>query len=229
MILILNPILANAGLPFTMFMLVLPLVASVATFGLAGIGIVLVEALGLHQRESVSWTQAFWTSVWVNLFSTLMGLVFTFMYAASGLLILLIINVLLLSWFLSQLLRRLLDELRGNDRQLTMQALTYLISFIVSLAIFIIGGILNSGIGIKARMLFQPESFTLNTYAIATLGLLALNFIITWILESYLLTGKWKEKSPSKLCRTVFWINVRSYIYILLPIVILGGILQERL
>ncbi|KGF71446.1 hypothetical protein DO97_19560 [Neosynechococcus sphagnicola sy1] len=212
-----------------MFMLGLPFIASLATFGLAGLGIVLVEALGLHQRESVSWIQAFWTSVWANLFSTFMGLIFTFMYAASGFLILLIINVVLLSWFLSRLLLRVLAELRGNVQLLLLQALTYLISFIVSLAIFITGGILNFGIGIKTRMLIEPGSFTLNVYVTAVLGLLALNFLLTWILESYWLTGKWKEKSPAKLCRTVFWINVRSYVYILLPIVILGGILQRKL
>jgi len=227
MVLIFSPILANVGLPFTMFMLGLPFLASVATFGLGGMGIVFVEACGLHQRESVSWLQAFWASVWINLFSTLMGFGFTFMYAASGLLILLIINVGLLSGFLGQLILRLLEARRGSPQLLLIQVFTYLISFVVSLAIFITGGILNFGIG-TMHSFINPES-PLNTYIIATLGLLTLNFLLTWILESYWLTGQWKEISPAKLCRTVFWINVRSYVYILLPIVVLGGLLQRHL
>lgn len=43
--------------------------------------------------------------------------------------------------------------------------------------------------------------------------------------------GLWKDKdkSPAKLCQTVFWLNVRSYVYILLPITILGGLLNSAL
>uniref|UniRef100_B8HT48 Uncharacterized protein n=1 Tax=Cyanothece sp. (strain PCC 7425 / ATCC 29141) TaxID=395961 RepID=B8HT48_CYAP4 len=216
-----------------MFMLGLPLRASVATFGLAGIGIVYLEAWGLHQRESVSWPQAFRKSIWINLFSTLMGFELTWGYAAGGLLFLMLINIGLLTLFLSQLLLRLLAARRGSPQLLLMKVLTYVISFVVSFvvsfAIFMIGANLNFGIGIKSRFMFEPESFTFSTYITATLGLLALNFLLTWILESYLLTRQWKEKSPAKLCRTVFWINVRSYVYILLPIVVLGGLLQSEL
>ncbi len=55
---IFTPLLANSGLPFTISMLGLPLRVWFATFGLAGAAIVLLEAWGLHQRESVSWRQA---------------------------------------------------------------------------------------------------------------------------------------------------------------------------
>ena len=229
MILLFKPILANVGLPFTMFMLGLPFMAALATFGLGGLGIILLEALGLHQRESVSWRQAFWTSTVINLYSTLMGFLFTFMYASGGLWIFFIINVILLSWYLGQVLLRLVAESRGSSQPLIMKALTYLISFVVSLVIFITGGILNFRIGIKSIFFTNPMALTLNVYVTATLGLLALNFLLTWILESYSLTGQWKEKSPAKLCQTVFWLNVRSYVYILLPIVVLGGLLQKRL
>ena len=58
MIMLFTPILANSGLPFTMVMLALPLRVWLATFGLGGLGIVLLEAWGLHQRESVPWRQA---------------------------------------------------------------------------------------------------------------------------------------------------------------------------
>jgi hypothetical protein len=229
MAVIIQPVLANAGLPFTLFMLGLPFMASIATFGLAGIGIILLEALGIKQLESVPWREAFWTSLRINLFSTILGIGFACLYAASGLLILLIINLCLLTWFLGKLLIRLLVERKRNPQPLVVKFFTYLISLILSLTIFISAGMLNFGIGIKTRFHLMPDTFNLNTYVIATLGLLSLNFLLTWILESYWLTGEWPGKSPAKLCLTVFWINLRSYIYILLPIVIIGGLLQERL
>ncbi|NJL88965.1 MAG: hypothetical protein HC916_03530 [Coleofasciculaceae cyanobacterium SM2_1_6] len=237
---IFTPLLANSGLPFTISMLGLPLRVWIATFGLAGVAIVLLEAWGLHQRESVSWRQALSTSFDINVVSTLIGVVFTFMYAASGLLIFFILNVILLSWFSGKLLIRLLVGRRGSSPSLAMQFSAYLISAVGSSIIFISAGWLNSGIGVRKieqmRTIEQiisrtQPTFPLHIYITAFLGLMSINFLLTWIIESYRLTGLWKDKdkSPAKLCLTVFWVNVRSYVYILLPITILGGLLNSAL
>ena len=216
-----------------MVMLALPLRVWLATFGLGGLGIVLLEAWGLHQRESVPWRQALSISLDINVVSTLMGVWFTVMYTSSGLVFLFFPNVILLSWFLGKLLIRLLVERRGSSQSLIIQFFTYLISLVGSLIIFSSAAMLNSGIGIRKtmqQMVFRTEpTFPLHIYVTAFLGLLSLNFLLTWILESYRLTELLKDKSPIKFCRTVFWINVRSYVYILLPIAILGNLLQRTL
>jgi len=227
---IFTPILTNSGLPFTIFMLGFPLAAWVTTFGLGGVAIVLLEAWGLHQRESVSWRQALSISLDINVVSTLIGFGFAFVYA--GAVMSFFFNVGLLSWFLGKLLIRLLVERRGSSPSPAMQFFTYLISLVGSSIIFISAGMLNSGIGVKRgwQMMsrIQP-TFPWNVYITAFLGLLSLNFLLTWIIESYRLTGLWKDKSPAHLCQTVFWLNVRSYVYLILPIMILGGWLQRTL
>ena len=224
-----SPVLANVGLPFTIFMLNLPFSSSIATFGLVGIGIILLEAWGLYQRESLNWRSALWQSFSINLFSTLMGFEFSFLYAGGANVFLLIINSCLLSWFLSSLLLGLLAERQDRPRSLLMKLLIHSIGFVVSLAVFIGAGILNFGIGNRIAFSMNPQSFTINNYITATLGLLIINFLLTLVLESFWLIRHLKEKSPSQLCRTVFWINVRSYSYILLPTLVLGGLLQNQL
>lgn len=224
-----SPVLANAGLPFTIFMLNQPFFSSIATFGLAGIGIILLEAWGLYKRESLNWRSALWNSFSINLFSTLVGILFSFAYAAGLNGFLLIINSCLLSWFLSSLLLGLLAERQDSPQSLLMKLLIHLINFAVSLAVFINAGILNFGIGNSVAFVMHQEIFTINNYITATLGLLIINFLLTVIVESFWLIQHLKEKSPSQLCRTVFWINVRSYSYILLPTLVLGGFLQNQL
>lgn len=218
-----------------MSMLGLPLIVWVTTFGLAGVAIVLLEAWGFHQRESVPWRQAFSTSFDINVVSTLIGFVFTFMYAAGGVgFIFFPVNVILVSWFSGRLIIRLLAERRGNSPALIMQIFIYLIGSVGSSIIFISGWMLNSGIGVRKIehiMSRTHPTFPLHVYITAFLGLLSINFLLTWIIESYRLMRLWKDedKSPAKLCQTVLWINIRSYVYILLPITILGGLLNNTL
>lgn len=180
-----SPVLANVGLPFTIFMLNIPLISSIATFGLVGIGIILLEAWGLYKRESLNWRSALWKSFSINLFSTLMGFEFSFVYTGGMNGFLLIINSCLLSWFLSSLLLGLRAERQDSPQSLPMKLLTRLISFVGSLAVFISAGILNFGIGNRIAFSLSPQSFTINNYITATLGLLIINFLLTLIRKAF--------------------------------------------
>lgn len=224
-----SPILANAGLPFTIFMLNLPFRSSIATFGLAGLGIILLEAWGIYKRESLDWKNAIWQSFSMNIFSTLMGFLFSAPYVSGGTVVVLFATPFLLSWFLSNLVISWLAEHQNKPQSLLIKLIIYLISFVLSFNLFMSAAKLNFDFGNRgAAFRINAENHTINNYITATIGLLIINFLLTLILESFWLIQHLKGKSSSQLCRTVFWVNVRSYIYILLPALILGGILQTQ-
>ncbi len=226
LLLLASPVQANSGLPYTMFMLSLPFRTGILTGGAGWLVIVAVEALGLWQRESVSVKTAILTSAGMNLFSTLLGFLFMLPYAASGLWIFLLINSLLMGCIIAGVGQKLLDGKRFESKTWHMKLLFTLIGIVISASLFIIAGILNSGIGIQSS--WTNSQINPVTYVIATLGLLGLNFLLTWISESYWLINRWKGKIPIQLSQTLFWINLRSYVYILLPTIMLNLLFQER-
>ena len=228
------PAYANSWPPMAVPFFYLPLIASIFSFGIGFILLVLLETWILKQRESVLLGRSFRLVAEANLLSTLAGLaVVIIMTGLPSLFILptpsdlLVWNVFL--WYLlfwgililfflgvgictAGFLKRLTPFGRGN---FILWGVAWMVVLFADLVL----------LGIIGEIVYTPGLLITGLKLLGVATYFSIGFILSLVIEGFWLARHLSKTST--LGTTILLMNIRSYAYIVIPITI--AILIEKL
>jgi hypothetical protein len=234
-----SPAYANSWPPMAIFLLHLPILPSLATYGLGLVAIVVMEALILHRREKVKLFKSLGCTALANLDSLIMGCLITFSFVclpsvlrqiALGRIfdkssVLLFLGSLLPPYIMLVVGSNAISASDNSIRNwmttiynLILWGFVWLVGLVLTVLLFDWVRTINYGL---ANFEFFPDPkvpFYVNLLQLlGAILFLILGFTMSWVTEAFVLSKIFKNRTKHFL-QTVLIMNVRSYSYIAIPI-----------
>ncbi|MBD2127731.1 hypothetical protein NDI39_28470 [Microcoleus sp. ZQ-A2] len=216
-----EPASANSWPPAGVVLLDLPLIASIASFGIGLLFIIGVESITLAQREHLNRFKSIQILTVANLFSTLVGVFFIFGVASLG-------YPALYTYLILGLFLILLGALstyffkRINLKYLTLNSiiwgiLWFLILFVEVILIDFINSLNWTTVTVKIFPNFSIDFYTNLLQVLAFIIFLSVGFFLSIVSEGFCVVRSLPQPSPT-LGMTILVMNLRSYAYVAIPI-----------
>ncbi|MBD2015429.1 hypothetical protein H6F96_15820 [Microcoleus sp. FACHB-53] len=212
---------ANSWPPAGVVLLNLPLIASIASFGIGLLFIIGIESITLAQREHLNRFKSIQILTVANLFSTLVGVFFIFGVASLGypsLVTYLILGlfVLLFGSLSTHFFKRIhLKAFSLNP--LLWGILWFLILFLEVTLIRFINSLNWTTVTVPIFTNFSVEFYTNILQILAFIIFLSVGFFLSVVSEGFCLVRFFPQPS-STLGMTILVMNLRSYAYVAIPI-----------
>ncbi len=220
---------ANFGPPQGLVMLGLPFFASLYGFGLGLVLVILLETLILARTEKLSFMRALKFSAYGNLVSTLMGVFFAIFTILSPLMWILLTNRftlinILLSCFLllcSILYFLLLGEISAGYL-IKVRCLRFAHNPFVWGLIWLLTACIELALGLTITAIGAQHFYMLAFVVYLTVG-----FGLSVMCEGNAIVDRLPRESQT-IAQTIFKMNACSYLYIVTPLTLLLGFVDNK-
>lgn len=212
---------ANSWPPAGVVLLDLPLIASIASFGIGLLFIIGVESITLAQREHLNRFKSIRILTIANLFSTLIGLFFVlgvtilpsyslYLYLILGL-FLILLGVVSTHFFKRINLKYL------SLNPLTWSILWFLILFVEVILIDFINSLNWTTVTVPIASKLSVDFYTNILQILAFVIFLSVGFFLSLVSEGFCVV-RFLPQPSSTLGMTILVMNLRSYAYVAIPV-----------
>ncbi|WP_333474931.1 hypothetical protein [Allocoleopsis sp.] len=212
---------ANSWPPAGVILLDLPLIASIASFGIGLLFIIGVESITLAKREHLSRFKCIQISTVANLFSTVVGLFFvlglaSLPYASLNIYLMLGLFFLLLGALSTHFLKRI--HLQAFSwHPIVWGTLWFLSLFLESILIKFINSLNWQTVTVPIFSSFSIDFHTNSLQIVAFVIFLSVGFFLSLVSEGFCIV-RFLSQPSSTLGMTILVMNLRSYAYVAIPI-----------